>query len=241
MVGVVMRVSQTQFPTRSVDDASIPLLTERLTDDPTSKGKVPQVGKANSAALSQTKTTEQTATAMLGQPTQPLPPLEFDVTLPPSVDLLKGELPVQTEVPATATLTLMPTASAPEQGFSFAPPSFPLPQKPALREVVSHVAITEEAAPPSEPLGTILSAAQLAQIEVSVQTAVMQAVSEQLLQEVESAVRQQVSAAFGAALRELVEPLVARLSEEAQNAIAASLRQLVAKALEAELSQFKDR
>ncbi|HRK57348.1 MAG TPA: hypothetical protein PLQ67_07480, partial [Burkholderiaceae bacterium] len=98
----------------------------------------------------------------------------------------------------------------------------------------------QRAPAPGASESTPVAAEELVLIERRVQAAVMQALSEQLPQEVEGLVRQQVSAAFGAALRELVEPLVARLSEEAQNAIAASLRERVAKALEAELARFKE-
>lgn len=239
MAGVMMRVSQTQFPTRPVDDASIPLLTERLAQD---QEPAPKPSPELAAKRAVAQTGREGMVTVQGPPTQPLPPLDFDVTLPPSVHLLEGELPV--EPPASASLSPMPQAAAyvaaPEKGFSFAPPSFPLPGQAFLREVVTAAQVQQRAPAPGASESTPVAAEELVLIERRVQAAVMQALSEQLPQEVEGLVRQQVSAAFGAALRELVEPLVARLSEEAQNAIAASLRERVAKALEAELARFKE-
>jgi hypothetical protein len=138
------------------DDASIPLLTERLS--------VPAT----------------------------LPPLDLDITLPPSVQRVKLDLPaVETAAPSTA-----------------------------------------EAAVPS-------SGAHWSRIEIELRESVLNTLAEQLPHDVEDIVRRHVSATADAALREIIEPLVARLTAETRLALASSLREIVDRAVKAELARLR--
>ncbi|HRK57782.1 MAG TPA: hypothetical protein PLQ67_09700, partial [Burkholderiaceae bacterium] len=73
----MMRVSQTQFPTRPVDDASIPLLTERLAQD---QEPAPKPSPELAAKRAVAQTGREGVVTVQGPPTQPLQQLDFDVT-----------------------------------------------------------------------------------------------------------------------------------------------------------------
>ena len=138
------------------DDASIPLLTERLTAPAT------------------------------------LPPLDLDITLPPSVQ------PVKLDLPAAQT-----------------------------------------AAPSSAEPATPNPGAHWSRIEIELRESVLNTLAEQLPQDIEDIVRRHVSATADAALREIIEPLVARLTAETRLALASSLREIVDHAVKAELARLR--
>lgn len=177
-----MRVPQTSTAVgRNPDDASIPLLTERL----------PVSGPPTVTTPSR------------------LPPLEFDVTLPPSVKAVAMELPAEKFV-AQASATLVA---------SHASPATAVP------------ASTGRAAP---------TAQDWERLETQVRDAVLAVLPQQLQKDIENIVRQQVSTLITKTLRERVEePLVARLTAEARTAVSNSLRDVVNKAVQAELARLK--
>ena len=83
------------------------------------------------------------------------------------------------------------------------------------------------------------SAAQWTRIEIELRESVLKALSEQLPQNVEDIVRRHLSGAAEAALREMIEPLVARLAAEARLALASSMREIVDRAVKSELARLK--
>lgn len=174
-----MRVPQTSTAVgRTPDDASIPLLTERL----------PAAGPPTLTTPSR------------------LPPLEFDVTLPPSVKAVAVELPVERTM-AQASAALIAAHSTPAV-------------TPALRAA--------------------LTTQDWERLETQVRDAVLSVLPQQLQKDIENIVRQQVSALITKTLRERVEePLVARLTAEARTTVSSSLRDVVNKAVQAEVTRLK--
>ena len=91
-------------------------------------------------------------------------------------------------------------------------------------------------APPAAPLP---QGAPVDRIEVELRESVLKALAEQLPQNVEYIVRQHVSAATDAAVRAVTETLIERLSADARLALAASLREIVERAVKSELARFR--
>ena len=81
-----MRVPQSSSPGRALDDASIPLLTERL-PAATAVAEPPVLAVAPTTVM----------------PTSSLPPLDFDITLPQAASALQGVLPQSQPQPAAQT------------------------------------------------------------------------------------------------------------------------------------------
>ncbi len=152
-----------------------------------------------------------------------LPPLEFDVTLPSTVRVrpLEGHTLAQER----------------RAGFSPAPSSFPLPE--FLKAPLSVTPQNEQNVAQARMEGNNLEGDSLARVEEQLREAVFKAVSKGMPENIESLVRQQVSLAIGATLRDVVEPLVARLTTEAQAVVEASVRKSVDNAIAAELARLR--
>lgn len=169
---------------------------------------------------------------------QGVPRAVDDASIPLLTELLPAGAPpkpVNRSAPATLSglppldidVTLPPAANTlradlarPEHasGFFPAPPSFPLPAA-SVSETVSGAVQTDEL--------------------LQLREAVLKAVHQNLADTVEGIVRQHVSAAIGSMLREVVEPLVLRLTAETRSAATANLRQIVDQAIAAELARVR--
>jgi len=177
--------------TRNPDDASIPLLTEKLAVPPT------------------------------------LPPLDFDVTLPPIALTLNVDLPMRQEQTAGEStrprLDLSTTLMDTQGAESVAPESLG--------------AVPESVTPPTEY--STDEESHWAQLERELNASVVQNLARRLPQTLDKTVRRHVALATDSAIREFIDPLVARLTADTQIALNAAIREMVKEAVQQELAQWR--
>jgi hypothetical protein len=142
-------------------------------------------------------------------PPRTLPPLDLDITLPPRFEVPEIDLSTAPTAPVVEEVVVVPPVAE-------TPPAPP-------------------AAKPTSPVG----GEHWTRIEIELRESVLKTLSEQLPQDVEDIVQRHVSATAQAALRETLEPLIGRLAMEARLALASSLREIVDRAVKAELTRLK--
>jgi len=158
-----------------------------------------------------------------------LPPLDFDTTLPLIESTLqnpRGLFEGLTALPNPPKPAAAPAREAPAAREAVAP-----------RETVSVLGATSVTAP-AAPIAHAPAAAPAAtdgrhwaRIEVELRTAILRDIAEQLPREVEAIVRNRMGAT--------IDRVIASLAAETRLAVAASLREIIERAVHAELERLR--
>lgn len=111
---------------------------------------------------------------------------------------------------------------------------------PSVAPVKIDLPVLQESPPaaPGLPTGPA-QGAHWNRIEIELRESVLKTLSDQFPADVDDIVRRQLSESADAALREIIEPLVTRLAAEARLALAASLREIVDRAVKSELARLR--
>ena len=164
-----------------------------------------------------------------------LPPLDFDTTLP----LIESTL--QNPRGLFEGLTALP--NPPKPAAAPAPAATPAREVPAAREAVApretvSVLGATSVTAPAAPIAHAPAAAPAAtdgrhwaRIEVELRTAILRDIAEQLPREVEAIVRNRMGAT--------IDRVIASLAAETRLAVAASLREIIERAVHAELERLR--
>lgn len=150
-----------------------------------------------------------------------------------SIPLLTERLaaPPRTLPPLDLDITLPPR---------FEVPDIDLNTLPAAQAEEAALSVTAAPPPAVTPKAvTPVGGEHWTRIEIELRESVLRTLSEQLPQDVEDIVRRHVSVTAEAALRETLEPLIAKLALEARLALASSLREIVDRAVKAELGRLR--
>lgn len=226
------------------DDASIPVLTERLTLPPVELD----------FTLPPTPAPEPAPPAPAPEPppapTPAAPPfVPFSTTSPvgrsfPAAPTFAPPIPPPPMPPATVFVP--PAVDAPD--WTPDPDSDLAPEAPLASSVfIAPIPIPEPAPatpppPPPVPPPTVapsITGAHWQRIEIELREAILRDIAERLPADVENIVRRHLGHSLDAAVAAAKDAIVARLAGEARLALAASLREIVDHAVKAELERLR--
>jgi hypothetical protein len=204
--------------TDAPDDASIPLLTERLTLPPLELDtslplELPQeAGARVPVPLALDTSVARPTPAPAPAPPRPAAPLPLDTSLPPAA---------RTAPPAARTAPPAPAPATPPRPAPAAPAT---PPRPA--PVAAAASVAAEASGPGPT-----TSSHWTRIELELRSSILQAIADALPQQIDSIVRNRMSDA--------IDRMVAQLSAETRLAVAASLRDIVDHAVRTELARLR--
>jgi len=169
-----------------------------------------------------------------------LPPLDFDTTLPLIESTLqspRGLFEGLTALPNPPKLAVPPVAPAVPAHQAAVARETIAPREPVnvLGATSGAPTASAAAAPVASPAPAVRAATdsrQWGRIEIELRTAILREIAEQLPREVEAIVRSRMSAA--------IDRLMSGLAAETRVAIAASLREIIERAVHAELERLRN-